>query len=252
LEKKSISKNSSHRNSLIDQQEVEIWDQATQQVVFRKFGNILGQKHLDDLTKSTNELVQLYPPPLQSNKRGKYHGYFFGFWSRRGNPLNFTVEHRGLASCHNGQPYRHPSKIYQNAVNEFMDKTKEIWNICCHLFKDQFSGLYSLYAKTEVSLEGVKDRAWFPWHGISLALNHHAAIHRDHGNTKGLSTCAVVFGDWKKGGSIVLEDYQVEIRLHPGDIYFFNGESIWHSVTSFSEGTRNVITLYMDKTLFKK
>jgi len=57
------------------------------------------------------------------------------------------------------------------------------------------------------------ERAWFPWTGLSLGLNHNSAAHRDWWNAGGLLMCVVIFGDWKEGEAIVLEDYKAQITL---------------------------------------
>ena len=236
-------------NIIIDGPDVEILDKNTKCTIFRKFCNRLGQKQLNNLTKSTDLLIEAYPPQLINNKRGEYYGYFLGFWSRRANPLNYTSQHRGIHPS--DKRYTQDPEIYRKKVDEFMNRTKDIWKVCRDIFKEEFFTLYSICEKITVPLEGAENRTWFPWHGVSLGLNHSAAIHCDHGNAEGLSTCVIVFGNWNKGGSIILEDYQVEIKLHPGDIYFFEGRKILHSVTSFLGGKRNVVTLYIDRTLLK-
>ena len=49
-------------NIIIDKQDMEIFDKNTKRIIFRKFCNRLGWKQLDNLTKSTDQLIEAYPP----------------------------------------------------------------------------------------------------------------------------------------------------------------------------------------------
>jgi hypothetical protein len=190
-----------------------------------------------------------YPPRWITNIRGSYFGYFLGFWSRQGNPFNLTSEHRGVCPA-TGRKNTDIDQ-YKEAVNQFMDKTKNVWGMCRTIFEDELFDWYSKCMQIKDIAEGMDERLWFPWTGISLGLDHNSESHQDQNNAEGLVTCVVVFGDWKEGGDIVLEDYRAQIRLHPGDIYFFEGTKLWHRVKPFSGGERNVFTLYVDKKLLK-
>ena len=100
---------------------------------------------------------------------------------------------------------------YEEAVDQFMNETKNVWGMCQTIFEEELSEWYLKYTQIENIIEGMDGRLWFPWTGISLGLEHNSESHQDQNNAEGLVTCVVVFSDWKDEGDIVLEDYRVQI-----------------------------------------
>ena len=96
-------------------------------------------------------LTDIYPSRYMKNTRGSYLGYYFRFWSCRGNPFKLTSEHRGV--CHSCGRKISKADEYQNAVNQFMDKTKNVWGICRTIFKEELLDWYLKCAQIENIVE---------------------------------------------------------------------------------------------------
>ena len=92
-----------------------------------------------------------------------------------------------------------------------MNETKNIQGMYQTIFEEELSEWYLKYVQIENIIKGMNRRLWFLQTRINLRLEHNSESHQDQNNAEGLVTCVVIFGDWKDGGDIILEDYRVQI-----------------------------------------
>ena len=90
---------------------------------------------LYELTASLNILTDIYSLYYIKNIRSLYLGYYFGFWSHQGNPFKLTSEYWGIYHLHGRKITK--ANEYQNTVNQFIDKTKNIWGTYQTIFKEE-------------------------------------------------------------------------------------------------------------------
>jgi len=77
-----------------------------------------------------------------------------------------------------------------------------------------------------------------------INLNYAVAPHIDEGDYEYGVGCVVTFGDYAKGGELVLHNWRVAIKMMPGDAAFIPAHKVVHSVAPYSGGQRNSLVLY--------
>jgi len=193
--------------------------------ILRFFNRLIPATFMQTLTLSTSALVGLQTPGQHTTKRGFESVFHFGFWRKY---MPFPQQ---------------TSESETKAAQDWMHQNVPLFMWLAKIFRLEFTDLFNEY--TSIPEEY---RPFVAWTTCALNINFAVAPHRDWDDYRGGLCWVIPFGDFT-GGSLFLEDFNIEICCQPGDIIAFRSYWITHEVLDFF-GERNSLVLFTGNTMY--
>src|ERR1700753_2319191 len=89
------------------------------------------------------------------------------------------------------------------------------------------------------------------WQGRAILFNSQTPPHRDTRNPPAEWTPLHAAGNFTKGGSLYIHDLKLRVRYLPGDLIFFRGRLLLHSVEPWDGGQRISAAYFTHESMWR-
>ncbi len=205
-----------------------IFQTASGEILIAIFRNAVPSDLVEHVESITTSLVATHTPhQTEQSGRGKGNYYLFGF-HRFCSPETTVYVH-----------------MLEQPFISWINKMRPYFEIVKALLGKHIPGMLKLSSKLSQD-----DNPLHPYTSGQINSNTIAMVHTDSHDLFGSMNCLTTFGRYS-GGGLSFPDIKIEFDVQPGDIIFFEGSRLRHSVIPIAENeSRTSINLYVNTNAF--